>query len=146
MRPPQTKEPLGKLATAFKDAMEMAAQMRANGVVEADIRQGIENVLKAAWVKGREEPWHYSCRLCDDSGWQIKTCTNHACGRPFTLPNQSPDDHTGQGRCQDGHTYAEPCQCERGDIQRRGLLRQRTAEDAVSAAAKTTTRFTKLGR
>lgn len=139
-------EPLGKLASAFKDAMTMAAQLRANGVVEADIRQGIENVLKAAWVKGREEPWHYRCRLCDDSGWHIKTCTHRSCGRPFKLPGQSAEDSTGQGRCQDGHTYAQPCVCERGDTQRRGLLKQRTAEDAVTAAAKTTTKFTRVGR
>jgi hypothetical protein len=139
-------DPPGKLASAFKEAMVMAAQMRLNGVVEADIRQGVENVLRDAWVKGREEPWHYTCRLCDDSGWQIKTCTNRSCGRPFKLPGQHSDDVTGQGTCRGDHTYAQPCVCERGQAQRRGLLQQRTAEDAVSAAAKTTTKFTRLGR
>lgn len=142
----QTKAPLGPLATAFKDAMVMAAQMRENGVVEADIRQGIENVLRDAWVKGRDEPWHYTCRVCDDSGWQIKTCTHRSCGRPFRLPGQHSDDQTGQGTCRGEHSYAEPCACERGQAQRRALLKQRTVDDAVSAAAKTTSKFTRLGR
>jgi hypothetical protein len=134
----------GELAATFRAAMEMTAKMRAAGASREDVEAYVATALEQAWPKGRPEPWHYFCEVCNDSGWAIRTCQNRSCGRPFKLPGQSGDDHTGQGTCALGHTYAAPCDCHKGEERRRQLLKQRRPEDAVEMAVRS--KPTRLGR
>jgi len=60
----------------------------------------VAGALKAAWPKGREEPWHYACEPCGDTGWRYHTCPGDAtCGRK--------SEHLG-------HEYVVYCWCEKG--------------------------------
>lgn len=129
---------LGALARVWREAMRMADQMKAEGTPAAERQAFIATALREAWPKTREEPWHYLCQQCDDTGWVFKTCVQGSCGRPFTLPGQASDDHTGRGRCAEGHSYCQPCWCLKGQGFKRNLLKApRPTEDAVEAAART---------
>jgi hypothetical protein len=103
------------LSETFAEAMRLSARMKADGVSVADRRVFLERALRESWPKSREEPWHYDCETCGDSGWHVKVCTPELrCGRPFKVPGQHSDDHTGQGKCGPRHDYAVPCHCARG--------------------------------
>lgn len=142
----QSDSGLGPLARAWKEAIRISDQMALDGASKADRQQYVENVIRAAWPKKREEPWHYACKGCDDSGWVVKTCQRGSCGRPFSLPKQAGDDRTGKGKCVDGHSYAAPCVCEKGQGFRRSMLKEQPrTEDAMALAAKTS-KPTKIGR
>jgi hypothetical protein len=138
---------LGPLAQAWRQALQLAEKMKAEGASASERQQYIANVVREAWPKMREEPWHYLCAACEDSGWIWHTCVNRSCGRPFKLPGQAGDDGTGQGRCQEGHTYVLPCtMCEKGRGYRRQLRKEpRQQEDAVAVAARTS-KPTRAGR
>lgn len=135
----------GQLSKTFREAMRLCDRMKAEGVSKDEREAFVAKALKAGWPKTREEPWHYVCEACGDSGWRVRECVSRSCGRPFKLPNQAGDDHTGQGRCADGHSYAAPCYCAKGQIQQRCLLKQRQPEDAMALAARTS-KPTKVGR
>lgn len=136
----------GHLAETFKVAMELAAKMRADGASRADCDEAVATALREAWPKDRDEPWRYYCDRCIDTGWVVKACQQGLCGRPFKLPKQASDDHTGQGTCRDGHTYAEPCWCQKGQALKSGLLKTpRLEDDAIEVAARTS-KPTRVGR
>jgi hypothetical protein len=135
----------GQLAATFREAMRLSDQMKAQGATREERDAFVAKALQAAWPKGREQPWHYLCEVCGDSGWRIRTCVAQSCGRPFKLPGQASDDHTGQGTCGPNHNYAEPCWCAKGRIQRECLFKQRAPEDVMARAAKTS-KPTKVGR
>lgn len=135
----------GALAAAFKEAMRISDQMQADGASKDDREAYVADVLHEAWPKGRKEPWIYACETCSDTGWAIRTCVQGSCGRPFKLPKQAGEDHTGRGHCAEGHTYAAPCRCAKGEAQRRSLLKERRPEDAEAVAAKVT-KPTRVGR
>lgn len=138
--------PDGVLAATFQEAMRMAEAMKADGQPSGVIIDAVANMLRLAWPKGREEPWHYGCDRCGDTGWVVKVCREGSCGRPFKLPKQHSDDRTGQGTCQTGHGFVEPCWCQKGLGFKRQLAKEpRPLEDAVEAAAKTS-KPTRLGR
>lgn len=144
-RPTRVLTPVeGQLAATFREAMRLGDEMRAKGVSKDEREVFVAQALKAAWPKGREEPWHYVCEACGDMGWRVRMCASRSCGRPFKLPGQSGEDKTGQGQCREGHTYAEPCMCAKGQQQRRLLWKERAPEDAIAVAAKS--RPTRVGR
>lgn len=137
----------GPLASVFAEATRIGAQMKADGASLAERQAFVARALREAWPKGREEPWHYVCSACEDTGWRSMVCVQGSCGRPFRLPGQHDDDHTGQGRCQDGHTYVQPCTCPKGSVRRQQLLKQRSDQDAIEIAAKSKPKgFTRFGR
>lgn len=135
----------GKLAAVFKEAMRLTDRMKADGVPKDERETFVATALREAWPKSRETPWVYYCDVCSDTGWAVRTCVQGSCGRPFKLPKQHADDRTGQGKCRGGHTYAAPCDCARGEVQRRALLKERRPEDAIDVAAKVA-KPTRLGR
>lgn len=141
---PQTSQ----LAATFKEAMQIAERMQADGATREERNAYVAGVLKASWPKSREEPWRYLCNTCDDAGWVFRVCVVEGqCGRPFRLPGQASDDYTGRGRCAPGHTYAVPCSCPKGEEKRRQLLkRPKTNEDDLVAAAARTSKPTRVGR
>lgn len=126
----------GPLARTFAAAMEIWDAQKADGVSKADRIDGLAKSLKAAWPPGRE--WKYLCNRCDDTGWQVTTCTPETpCGRPFKLQGSSADDYTGRGRCAEEHVYCAPCWCEKGQMFRRHLEHTKAParpEDYLQAA------------
>ncbi len=136
----------GVLAQTYTEAMRIWAAQKADGVSLLERERGLERTLRAAWPKGRTEPWHYLCDRCDDTGWLFGACTPETpCGRPFTLPNQRPDDYTGRGRCTPNHRYATPCWCEKGQMFRRGLEGQKAKPEDFKQAGKSRD-FKRVGR
>lgn len=136
------EQQLGKI---FVEAMRMVDRMKAEGASKDDRESYVAGVLREAWPKGRTQPWRYICEPCRDTGWLYKTCIRGSCGRPFRFPRAKGDDWTGKGHCTGGHPYVEPCSCEKGQVQRRQLLRERSSEDALETAARTS-KPTRIGR
>ncbi len=53
--------------------------------------------LRAALPAGREEPWHFDCLACLDTGWEERTCDGSSlCGRQKKHPL---------------HSYVRVCTC-----------------------------------
>jgi hypothetical protein len=50
----------------------------------------VEQTLRAL-PAGREEPWHFECNHCGDSGWEERTCNgeHRQCGRAMVHPAHS---------------------------------------------------------
>jgi len=136
------------LGETFIEAMKLWDKLKAEGLSQEERQQILERTLREAWPKKRLEPWHFHCKLCNDSGWRHKECTPGArCGRPFSLPKASSDDWTGRGKCGESHTYVAPCLCEKGRDFRRQMLKERPREeDAVAMAAKSSKPPTRFGR
>jgi hypothetical protein len=136
---------VSQLGETFVEAMKLWDRMKAEGVSLEERRAVMERTLRAAWPQSRV--WHYYCDRCDDTGWHHKTCTSQMpCGRPFKLPKQSADDWTGRGRCAPGHTYVEPCLCEKGRTRLAQLMKERRVEDEVAMAAKASKPPSRFGR
>lgn len=88
----------GKLASAFRDAMRVWDQLKANGGTLRDFLPGLERVLREAWPQTR--PWKYLCDRCDDYGLQLTECAGDAtCGR---------------SRAHLPHVFGTPCWCSQG--------------------------------
>lgn len=129
------------LAETYKEAMRLSARMKAEGVSKEDRQVFLEKALKAAWPQGREEPWHYRCTNCNDTGWAERFCTPETpCGRPFRVKaNQHTyPDETGKGRCQqEGHSYVVACFCEQGKPKQNWHIpKKEQPSDDYSAATK----------
>lgn len=94
------------------DAVSAAAESLAKASVwfpkvaewrEASYAVQIQERLKLP--PGREEPWHYDCEVCEDSGWEYHRCyagTGNNCGR-----RQCMSGNTGMYE----HNYVTPCSC-----------------------------------
>ncbi len=66
----KTLIPDGKISRAVREGLELRAKLLADGVDEAEADRIVGQGLKGAWL-GRDEPWHYFCEKCKDSGWII---------------------------------------------------------------------------
>lgn len=142
-----SREPrYGMLAQTFIAQMKTWDAQKCDGVSREERIKGLQVALRDAWPQTRE--WKHLCRRCEDLGWVFQTCTaEHHCGRPFRLPGQHSDDHTGQGRCQEGHAFVSPCGCSKGQAFRRGLDKSKAPVDAEKDFAQAgKSKFTKLGR
>ncbi len=140
------EQELGPLARTYIAAMHHWDVQKADGVSTEERLEGLEKTLRVAWPQGREEPWHYACQECSDTGWTFGACVRGSCGRPFTLPGQRLDDKTGKGRCTDGHSYVKPCFCAKGDLFRQALSRNNPSASAVEKAARTSRPISRMGR
>lgn len=58
----------GSFVTAMRECMAEYRKARAAGVSQEDACKGIEAVIRDVWPKGRDEPWHYVCEECQDTG------------------------------------------------------------------------------
>lgn len=121
---PTLSPTLGRVIT---EAMDLACQMRANGVPDAEIVAGIERTVRQSWPFTRE--WKFLCNHCDDLGAIWHTCPGDGtCGR--------------SGKVHGPHRYVEPCWC---DLGRRFREKRKNAESAVEDAARTRP-MTRVGR
>lgn len=103
----------GKLSKVIAEAFTELEEMKQNGVDGPTRAKIFEGIVRDVWPTARE--WKYLCEECSDTGWVSGICRPGArCGRPFKLDGQQSGDYTGQGRCVDGHSYANPCFCEKG--------------------------------
>lgn len=132
------------LAQTYHAAMVQWDQQKADGMPLAERLAALEKILRAAWPFTRT--WHYGCDACSDTGWEPGVCRNGSCGRPFKLPKQRGDDWTGRGRCTEGHTFVRPCSCAKGRAFWQQLMHERSPEDAITTAARTSKSMTRLGR
>ncbi len=99
MKKPEKFESI--LLQTFIEANRIREKAVDDGASKADAIAIITNALRAAWPKGRNEPWKYICDVCDDTGWRFYQCPGDAtCGR--TKKVHAP------------HDYVEPCWCARG--------------------------------
>lgn len=111
------KETDGALSETFKQAMRLWDSQKADGVSEPERLQQLENILRVAWPKGREEPWKSHCSECRDYGLVLAVCPGDAtCGRskPHLL-----------------HDFGKPCWCALG--RRFHEKSKPTAEDFTQA-------------
>jgi hypothetical protein len=118
-----------QMADAIMAAVDVRQRLKADGATGGELENGLALVVKESWPKHRPEPWRYLCATCLDSGLELRICHDgQACG----LANGKPHEHP--------HEYGVPCFCSLG---RRFKTRERSPEDAVSAAAKVSkpTRF-----
>lgn len=60
----------GKISIAVREGLALRAQLLADGVPEVEADHIVGQGLKAVWQQ-RDEPWHYYCLPCKDSGWRI---------------------------------------------------------------------------
>lgn len=115
------------LGDVITDALRMADELRAGGMTRDQVHAALEQTLREHWPFTRE--WKYVCQNCDDLGLQMRTCDGQgACGR--TRPHLP-------------HDYGQPCYCKAGA---KFEKRDRTQQDAIAAAARTSTKMTRAGR
>lgn len=99
-----------------------------SGDSREDANAIVAGALKAAWPKGREEPWRYLCEVCADTGWRPHECPGDArCGRT--------SEHKA-------HPYVSYCWCEKG----RALQPKPKQDTDELAALGKVTKPTRFGR
>lgn len=119
---------LGKLATAYTEAMQIMDAQKAAGVPFDERIKGLEQVLRAFWPHTRE--WHSLCVQCEDYGLVFHQCPgDQTCGRRAKphLP----------------HLYGMPCFCEKG---RQFRDKPKPTGEDFAAAGKAKKGFSKVGR
>lgn len=112
----------GKLAAAYLEIVAFIDTAKASGTPQDVIARSVEAVLRDVWPKpksGRDEPWHYLCESCGDTGLEIHDCPG--------------DARCGRSRRHDPHTFGRPCFCALG---RRFVEKTKAERDPVAAAAK----------
>jgi hypothetical protein len=110
----------GKLAAAFREAMQMIDAQKAEGVPFAQRIQGLEAVLRQVWPQTRA--WHYTCDACNDSGLVMRVCQRGARCNGISTRIDGPGGTPGKYRrlcaidplSDYEHEYGTPCFCERG--------------------------------
>lgn len=65
-------------------------------------REWQEQQLRAALPHVRQEPWHFECEICHDTGWQ-----EHLDGTAFSCPAEP----CGRTKPHGEHTWTRPCHC-----------------------------------
>lgn len=89
--------PVAELQAAMDDFLVM----RAAGVTREDAVKGLEGLLRALMPMARAEPWHFDCNVCDDSGFELRTC----------YPDMREPCGMRSCRKQREHTYTVRCAC-----------------------------------
>jgi hypothetical protein len=63
--------PDGKISRAVAEGLKLRGELLAGGMAQEEADRIVGQGLKAAWA-GRDEPWHYYCEKCTDTGWIIE--------------------------------------------------------------------------
>lgn len=123
------RQQLGTLAQTYVAAMAFWDAQKADGVPIAERFMGLDKTLRAAWPKGREEPWRDNCAECRDYGLVMATCPGDAtCGRTKRhLP----------------HGFGSPCWCALG---KRFQEKSKPDPSDFTAAGRTSKPLTRVGR
>lgn len=124
--------PDGLISRAVREGLILRKQLLADGMAEAEADRIVGHALKKAWqtsVKSeREDPWHYYCAHCKDTGWIIGPPSAQEQQRLQCLYGDNPQH-------QDYMTKCDPCRwIERERAQRRKLA---GIEEGLVAAGQT---------
>jgi hypothetical protein len=117
----------GPLATTYVEAMAIVDKQRAAGATLQEALSGMEASLRAVWPKTRT--WNYNCTACNDTGWQMHTCTatNRCDGASsFSYAWNSPMGARRRLCTSDTnyeHDYTTPCHCAKGNDARSAMHR-----------------------
>lgn len=109
--------PVAELQSAMDDYLAM----RAAGVTREDAVKGLEGLLRVLLPMRRAEEWHYECVVCEDSGFEFRTCypdTSYHCGMRSCRKRRE-------------HTYTVFCACR--PTNRTWLRRQAVLHGTVGA-------------
>lgn len=120
---------MSELGATVAEIFRVLDRMKVDGATPDDRQRFVETTLRTCWPFTRE--WHFLCPVCDDTGLEMRTCggqTNSPCG--FRKEHRA-------------HDYGRPCTCKLG---LRFEKRQRSAEDLVDAAARTSRPMRQAGR
>lgn len=60
----------GKVASTLRECLALYAELRHKGMDYETACGVLEGALRGAWPRGRHDPWHYVCTVCDDTGWR----------------------------------------------------------------------------
>ena len=58
----------GSLGSLIMQAVALSSRMKADGATDAERFAVIEANLRQFWPRRRQEPWHYACEACRDTG------------------------------------------------------------------------------
>ena len=129
------KGPLSTFVRVMQRVISQYLSARTQGVSQDDGIRGIEEELRAAWPKSVSK-FRPDCDLCEDTGWEEKTCWDqHRCERKSCI--DFPERQ---------HPYVTPCRCIKGDRFRPKVWQ---AEDQIAAVGKTQKPkrgFTRMGQ
>ncbi len=151
IRAKRKAESLGPLARAYTEAVTLMDARKADGVPFAERVKGLEQVIRAFWPKGRDEPWRYVCDVCRDTGWVFHTCRSGQRCDGVSTRVDGPGGRSGQYRrlCAKHpesdytHDYVVSCFCAQG--RRRETPAAEPAHFAQAGKVKKSG-FTKAGR
>lgn len=117
------------LASVIEEALNQREQMKAQGMTDAELAEGFEQVVREVWPFTRE--WKYLCNTCNDTGLELRNCPDgQLCGLGKGKQHEHP------------HEYGVPCFCSLGA---RFKKRGPTPEDDVAKAARTTRKPSRFG-
>lgn len=107
---------------AVMEAVDLRAQLKADGATGTDLEAGLEAVVRATWPRSPgAHAWKYLCETCRDTGLEMRWCEGRGCG-------------LAHGNTHAPHEVGWPCFCSKGERFRETKPAQL---DAISAAAKT---------
>jgi len=108
------------LCQTFIAADQLRRKALETGATKEQANDIVAQALQQAWPRGREEPWHYLCETCSDSGWRVYQCPGDAsCGRK--------NPHLA-------HEYVTTCWCPKGAALK---VKPRGEEDELAKVGKT---------
>jgi hypothetical protein len=106
------------LGATVREALRLAALMKADGVPHAEIDATLERTLRAAWPFVRE--WKYLCSACGDCGARWRCCPETPCERQQP---HAPHSYVMPCVCTEGARYVEKPKQEQQSVKRRGHVR-----------------------
>ncbi len=109
------------LAQTLLEALRHAASQREAGASSEEVQANLVKTLRAAWPKWRDEPWHYECAHCQDTGWREHIC---------------PELHCGRKKPHAGHCYVQTCLCSKGNELRASLIQKQRPSATEEAGAR----------
>ncbi len=89
----------GIFAQTVLEAMKLYGAQRVAGATPQELTRNLEQTLRASWPRRRDEPWHFNCEPCHDTGWRRHECPTTVCGRRVV---------------HEPHSYVVPCLCVKG--------------------------------
>lgn len=111
------------LGAIIADLLRLWREMRVGGLSPEQADQALEKSIRDVWPKGREEPWHYVCELCNDTGLRLFVCRRGQRCNGISTRTDAPKETPGKYKrlcakhpdSEYEHDYVTPCLCERGD-------------------------------
>lgn len=129
-----------QLANTIEWALREKKNQRELGATHEEAEENFEKTIRAAWPKMRDEPWHYLCDRCDDTGFIRRVCEpGNRCEGWSTYKSSAtmPDGKYKRRLCtlphagNYTHDYVSFCSCPKGEMMR---PKQKQASDFTEAA------------